>query len=339
MNLFNKSLFKMICCFLLLLSGNSCGQNKDVKIMLDWIVQGTHAPFFVAQDKGYFSKAGVNVSVEAGKGAGNTAVSVASGVYQFGWVDFPTLIKFNAEHPESKLIAVYISFDETPLSVVTLKSSNLNKPTDLNGKKIAGGPGTAVHDTFPILLKSAKTENVKVNWVAVQPQLFAPMLVRKEVDGMGGFINSQIPALLDLGIPLSDIHPIKYSDFGVDLYGLTLVTLKKYADENADVVKGVVAGLNKGTIDTLKDPQAALNILKKKDSMMKDSVEKVRLDIAIGLTSTKWVQKNGMSVSQPERMKKMIALIVDTYGLKKTQTPESEYSDKYLPPLSERQIN
>jgi NitT/TauT family transport system substrate-binding protein len=222
---------------------------------------------------------------------------------------------------------------------VTLKSSNLNKPTDLNGKKIAGGPGTAVHDTFPILLKSAKMENVKVNWVAVQPQLFAPMLVRKEVDGMGGFINSQIPALLDLGIPLSDIHPIKYADFGVDLYGLTLVTLKKYADENVDVVKGVVAGLNKGTIDTLKDPQAALNILKKKDSMMKDSVEKVRLDIAIGLTLTKWVQKNGMSVAQPERMKKMIALIVDTYGLKKTQTPESEYSDKYLPPLSERQIN
>src|ERR1700681_3998110 len=26
---------------------------KNVKISLDWIIQGTHAPFFVAQDKGY----------------------------------------------------------------------------------------------------------------------------------------------------------------------------------------------------------------------------------------------------------------------------------------------
>ncbi|MGZ3282864.1 MAG: hypothetical protein ACXU9A_09435, partial [Xanthobacteraceae bacterium] len=27
-------------------------ETKNVKIMMDWIIQGTHAPFFVAQDKG-----------------------------------------------------------------------------------------------------------------------------------------------------------------------------------------------------------------------------------------------------------------------------------------------
>jgi len=338
MRLLNTSLFKFICGFLVIFSAHSFGQNKDTKIMLDWVVQGTHAPFFVALDKGYFSKAGVNVSIDAGKGATNTAVSVASGVYQFGWVDFPTMIKFNTEHPESQLVAVYISFDETPLSVITLKSYNLKKPSDLDGKKIAGGPGFAIYDTFPILLKAAKAENIKVNWVSVQPQLFGPMMVRKEVDAMGGFTNSMIPALLDLGVTLNDVQAIKYSDYGVDLYGLTLVTTKKFADENPDIVKGVVSGLNKGTIDTIKDPQAAIDTLKKKDSMMKDNVEKIRLDIANSLTNTKWVQKNGLSVVQPERLKKMISLVVDAYQLKKTPTPETEYSDKYLPPLSERQI-
>jgi len=307
--------------------------------MLDWVVQGTHAPFFVALDKGYFSKAGVNVSIDAGKGAGNTAVSVASGVYQFGWVDFPTMVKFNAEHPESQLIAVYISFDETPLSVVTLKSKSLKKPTDLDGKKIAGSPGMAIFDTFPIFLRAANAQNIKVNWVSVQPQLFAPMMVRDEVDGIGGFTNSMIPALLDLGIPINDIHAIKYSDFGVDLYGLMLITTKKFAEENPDVVKGVVAGLNKGTIDSIKDPRAAIDILRKKDPTMKDDVEKIRLEIANGLTNTKWVQKNGLSVVQKVRMKKMIAIVTDAYQLKNTLSPEMQYSDKYLPPLSERQIN
>ena len=32
---------------------------KHVKISLDWVIQGTHAPFFVAQEKGYFNAAGV----------------------------------------------------------------------------------------------------------------------------------------------------------------------------------------------------------------------------------------------------------------------------------------
>src|SRR5215813_3650212 len=156
---------------------------KSVKISLDWIVQGTHAPFFVAQDKGYFKAAGVTVdAIDKGNGATNVAVKVASGAYQFGWVDVPSMILFNAKNPTTPLIAVYVSFDETPLAFITRKSAGIRKPADLDGKKIAGGPGTAVHDTASILFKAAKAENVRVNWVAVQPQLFGPMFKRGDVD-------------------------------------------------------------------------------------------------------------------------------------------------------------
>jgi NMT1/THI5 like len=36
-------------------------ETKNVKIMLDWVIQGTHAPFFIAQDKGYYKAEGVTV--------------------------------------------------------------------------------------------------------------------------------------------------------------------------------------------------------------------------------------------------------------------------------------
>jgi len=29
-------------------------QQKDVRVMLDFIIQGTHSPFFVAREKGYY---------------------------------------------------------------------------------------------------------------------------------------------------------------------------------------------------------------------------------------------------------------------------------------------
>ena len=120
-------------------------ETKDVKLMMDWIIQGTHAPFFIAQKNGYFSKEGVTIdAIDAGKGATNVAVAVASGAYQFGWVDLPSMIRFNAMNPSSPLIAVYISFDNTPLAVITRADAGIRTPADLNGKKIAGGPGTAV---------------------------------------------------------------------------------------------------------------------------------------------------------------------------------------------------
>src|SRR5215472_901430 len=282
-------------------------ETKNVKIMMDWIIQGTHAPFFVARDKGYFKAEGVIVdTIDAGKGATNVAV------------------------------AVYISFDESPLAVITRKTAGIRKPIDLDGKKIAGGPGTAVHDTISILLKAANAESVKINWVAVQPQLFGPMLKRGEVDGTGGFTNSNIPAALELGFTLEDLFVIKYSDFGADMYGLALVTTKKFADENPETVRAVVSALNQGTKDTIGSPQKALELLKANDPMMKLDIEKVRLDIALGLTNTQFVMKNGLSSVTPEKLQKTIDAMVRAYQLPVSPDLATVYTDRFLPPPAER---
>lgn len=323
---------------LAMLSVPALAQKKDVKMMLDWVVQGTHAPFFVAQQKGYYKDGGLNVAIEAGRGATNVAVIVAGGAFDFGWVDLPTMIKFNAQNPNSPLIATYISFDQTPLAIITLKSKNIKTVQDLHGKKIAGGPGTAVHDTISILLKAARAENVKIDWLAVQPQLFGPMVARGEADGTGGFTNSNIPALLDVGIKLEDIHAIRYADFGADLYGLALASTKKFVESNPQTVRAMVKALNQATIDTIKDPAAALKLMKTRDPMMKENIEKVRLDIALGLTYTDWVKKRGLSVVQPERLQRTIASVVEAYGLASSPKPEDVYTDKFLPPVAQRMV-
>src|SRR6266851_9013890 len=314
-------------------------ETKNVKIMMDWIIQGTHAPFFVAQDRWYFKADGVTVdTIDAGKGATNVAVAVAGGVYQFGWVDLPSMIRFNAANPASPLLAVYVSFDESPLAVITRKAAGIRKPSDLDGKKIAGGPGTAVHDTISILLKAANAENVKINWMAVQPQLFGPMLKRGEVDGTGGFTNSNVPAMLELGFRLDDLFVLKYSDFGADMYGLALVTRKRFADDNPQTTRAVVKALNQGTRDTIAAPQKALDLLKARDPMMKMEIEKIRLDLALGLTNTPHVANAGLSSVTPEKLGKTIDAVVAAYGLTGTPAVESVYTDRYLPPAAERMV-
>ena len=312
---------------------------KNVKISMDWVIQGTHAPFFIAQDKGYFKAEGVTVdAIDKGNGATNVAVTVASGAYQYGWVDMPSMILFNAKNPSTPLIAVYVSFDQTPLAFITRKSAGIRTPTDLNGKKIAGGPGTAVHDTSSILFRAAHAENVKVDWIAVQPQLFGPMFKRGDVDGTGGFTNSNVPAILEMGFSMDDLFVLKYSDFGADMYGLALVTRKKFADENPETTRAVVKALNHGTKDTIAAPQKALDLLKARDPMMKMDIEKIRLDLALGLTNTAQVASAGLSSVTPEKLKQTIDSVVTAYGLPNTPDPASVYTDRYLPPAAERML-
>jgi len=312
--------------------------EKNVKVILDWLIQGTHSPFFVALEKGYFKAEGLNVQVDAGKGGIATAVNTASAAYDFGYVDLVTMVTFNGLNPASPLVSVYMSYDESPLAVVTLKSKGIKSPKDLEGKKIGGGPGNAVHDTISILMKAAKAEDVKINWVNVAGNLFGAMLAKGEIDGIGGFTNSQIPAAISVGFKREDIVALKYSDYGVDLYGLGLVTTKKYADENPAVVKGMVKALNRAMVDTIRDPAAALAILKKSDPLMKMDLETVRLDIALGHTYTEHTKKNGLSSVQPARVQSTIDAVVAAYNIKTPPKVEEVWTDKFLPPVADRMV-
>jgi NitT/TauT family transport system substrate-binding protein len=72
--------------------------------------------------------------------------------------------------------------------------------------------------------------------------------------------------------------------------------------------------------------------------MMKENIEKVRLDIALGLTYTDWVKKNGMSVVQPKRLKQTIDSVVDAYKLPSSPKPEDVYTERFLPTAAERMV-
>ena len=141
-----------------------------------------------------------------------------------------------------------------------------------------------------------------------------------------------------MGFSMDDLYVLKYSEFGADMYGLALVTRKKFADENPDTVRAVVKALNQGTKDTIAAPQKALELLKGRDAMMKTDIEKIRLDLALGLTNTAHVAANGLSTVTPEKLQKTIDAMVSAYQLPASPDPATVYTDKYLPPLAERML-
>jgi NitT/TauT family transport system substrate-binding protein len=164
------------------------------------------------------------------------------------------------------------------------------------------------------------------------------MFKRGDVDGTGGFTNSNIPAILEMGFAMDDLYVLKYSDFGADMYGLALVTRKKFADENPETTRAVVKALNQGTKDTIAAPQKALDLLKSRDPMMKMDIEKIRLDLALALTNTDHVAKDGLSTVTPAKLQKTIDSVVSAYALPTSPDPASIYTDRYLPPAAERMV-
>jgi NitT/TauT family transport system substrate-binding protein len=313
-------------------------ERPNVKVVLDWAYQGPHAPFFVALSKGYFKAEGLNVEVEAGSGSGNACTNVAAGVFQFGLADLATMVRFDARNPDKKLMAVYAYFDETPLSVVTLKSKGITKPADLDGKKITGQPGQAVYAIMPVLLKAAGAEHVKINWLSVSPQLQAPMFVRGEADGMGGFAVTEAPSAVELGVKLEDLNVMKFATFGVDLYGLGIIVSHQFAAANPNTIKAYLRAFNKGVRDTILEPNAGIAALKAREPLLKSELEALRLKIAMDFILTPHVREHGLSAFSSARMQRTIDALAAAEPLPSKPLLAEVYTDRFLPPAADRRV-
>ena len=323
---------------LTLISTSAAAATQNVRIMMDWLVQGTHTPFILADAKGYFKDEGLSARIDSGKGATNVAVSVASGTYQFGLVDFPALVNFDAHNPSSQLVAVYIYFQSSPLAFVSTKSDPIRTRAELDGKRVAGGAGTAAHDSIGLLIKPS--DSMKIKWVSAQPQLFGPMMRRGQIDAVSGFTNSMIPAAIQAGFNLDDLVTMKFSQFGVNPYGMALVTTKTIVDSDPQLIKAVVKAVNRGLIETIEDPDGSLKYLLQRDSLLDPKIEALRLKLALDLIDTPYVHKYGVGGATPERLQYSIDSVMSWNGVPKAKAPTiaSIYTDAFLPPLADRTL-
>ena len=120
---------------LALVPTHSFAQEK-VSLAVDWILNGTHAGYFIAQEKGFYKEKGLDVSISRGFGSGDTIKRVATGSVDFGIADTGAVIaaRSNDDIPVRIVAMVY---DKATLGLIYLKQSGITKPKDLEGRTIA----------------------------------------------------------------------------------------------------------------------------------------------------------------------------------------------------------
>lgn len=88
---------------------------------LGWKIEASGAAFLLAQQRGYYKDAGLDVTIGTGNGAAAANRLVAGGAYNVASADLSTMIEFNTANPGSKLTAVAIQYDLNPNSVMVRK--------------------------------------------------------------------------------------------------------------------------------------------------------------------------------------------------------------------------
>jgi NitT/TauT family transport system substrate-binding protein len=307
--------------------------QTKLKMVLNWKYQGPQGWFFLAEDRGYYKAAGIDLTIDQGSGSGAAVPLVANGTYDVGFGDINALIELAGRKPEDAPIAVYVMYNQPPFTVAVKTESPIKSPKDFEGRTLGGAANDGALKLFPALCKLAKIDCSKVNITNMQPNLREQMLMQGQVDGVFGYVNTIRFSAKLIGVNDDQLRYINYGDYGMDLYSNAIIVSRKLVKDNPAAVKGLVHAINRGLVDALKEPDAAVAAVVKREPLIKVPVERERFDATLAdEMNHPEIARIGLGNVDPERLKTSIDILVEANNLPRTPTVAEIFTPAFLPP-------
>lgn len=331
--------FASVCLSLTLSAPWAAHAGTPLKFQLDWRFEGPAALFLHPHAKGYFSQAGLDVSIDAGSGSSGTVTRVASGTYDMGLADMAALMEFHANNPDAanKPVAVMMVYNNTPAAVFALKSSGIRSPADLAGKKLGAPVFDAGRKAWPIFAKTNKVGSV--TWTSMDPPLRETMLIRGDVDAITGFSFTSQLNLEARGAKPQDIVMLPYAQHGVKLYGNAIIVSPKLLKENPAAIKAFLKAFAQGVKEVLAQPDKGIEAVKARDGIINLELEKRRLNMAIEqVISSPDARAEGFGQIKAPRLALMASQVADAFATKGRVNPDLIWNPAFLPSSSELNV-
>lgn len=220
---------------------------------------GRESEAWVADSKGFFKDANIQVTITAGAAGDFNTTALESGKAQFALVDFGTLLQQVGTGQHTDIRALAAVQQRTVSSVITLRGRGITSPRDLVGKKIAYTPGSVLYSMFPGYAQLAGLDPKSVTFVQSTPQSQPAMLASGQVDATLSYLVGA-PSLQAAAKGTPTVT-LPYADVMGDPYGAVLITTTKLLQANPDLVKRFTGALMKGLTYAVNNPDEAGTIL------------------------------------------------------------------------------
>ncbi|WP_405969844.1 ABC transporter substrate-binding protein [Streptomyces sp. NBC_00988] len=265
----------VFCTAVTLLAAAACDSNSSSKspssskdhitYVTAFGAAGRDAFAWVAEQKGYFRQAGIDVQIELGKAAGENLKALASGKAQFTSLDLTgAMISAGAKNSTAyrDFRAVLAIHQRTLVSIMAMQGSGITTPKDLKGKRIAAAANSVNQLLFPGYARLAGIDSAGIHWIAVQPVQLGPALASGKADALSTFLIGR-PTIEKATVQARSKHVVvfPYSTYLPELYGNATVTTASLAAKKPDLVKRFRTALLKGLKYTIQHPDEAGKLL------------------------------------------------------------------------------
>lgn len=235
---------------------NAARAAERVTFVLNWTAAADHCPYYLAKAQGWYEKAGLDVTIEAGRGSGASAQRVAAGTAQLGIADMPTALL--ARSRGGNLAAVMAVYANSPQTFYWLRSNGISGPRDFPGRSVGNPPGDAARIMWPVFARRVGIDPTSVRFVNIAPPAKIPSLKSKVIDITTDFWNEHDLKVREFG---PDLGFQRWSDIGLNSYGNSIIANGDVLAKQPDLVRNFVQVSQRAFAATVADPEPALRAL------------------------------------------------------------------------------
>ena len=319
-----KRAFLAIAVFMILVASGGIGAAPKVTIMLDWVPNTNHTGLFVAQEKGFYKEAGIEVEIlEQSQGLSMEQL-VASGRVDFGISSQEWAMAAMAEGLPVVSVAAIIQHNTT--AYASLKKAGINSARDFEGKTFASWGLPLETAMISDVVKSAGGNPSKLKELVIGTADLLAMLGR-DVDIVWIFMGWQGIEAKQRGIELSAVMLREVSGIP-DYYTPIIITSRSYLAKSKEYGKAFIKATSRGYEYAAKNPEEAAKILIRRSP---------EINIKLATESQAWLSPRYIEdagqwgLQKASIWKGLYDWMVSHELVKPGQSPESFFTNELLP--------
>jgi len=320
-----KNLFPILAAASVAFLALPAQSAEKINFILNWVAGGDHAPIYWAQARGLYAKAGIDLTIEQGKGSTLSAQRVGIGKNQLGIADLGTALV--AKGAGANVVGVMNIYANSPYGMYWLKSSGIKSVKDFAGRKIGNPAWDAARKMWPALAAATGVDPKSVRWVNIAPNAKLAALKSKNIDVTTSFYNIHFIFQRVLG---DDMGFLPWRDHGINPYGNSIIANGKYLAANGATVGKFVKITQKAYADCVKTPGPCIDALVKGNTGLKTGSSTKNWNLVTELMNDTTSRTVALGHFDDTRMVNDYKMVETYFNLKKPFAVKGAYTNAFL---------